>query len=312
MHVTVDTFKRAETARMFDGLLAFSGGVNRFFHYREPVAIDRQNVIRMNRDTLYSAAIVNISEGAVVTLPDAGDRYLSVMVIDEEHYLERVLREPGSHTLTMEEFGSEFVAVAGRILVDPNDPGDLGAVHRLQDGLLIDAAASTPYTHPDFDQSDLDAIRELLIRLNDYQHDSRNSFGPRNHVDPVRHLIGTASGWGGLPETEAFYVIDTEPRSEGRFRMTLGDVPVEAFWSMTIYNRDGYLEPNPYDSYSVNSVTAVRSEDGSVTIDMAPSPTGEESNFLAVMDGWNFAFRLYRPLPEVLDGSWSLPPIEPV
>ena len=30
-------------------------------------------------------------------------------------------------------------------------------------------------------------------------------FGTRDRVDPVRHLIGTAAGWGGNPEKDAFY-----------------------------------------------------------------------------------------------------------
>ncbi len=50
--VNVDTFVRAETARMFDGILAQSGWVNAWMHMRGPVALDSQTVIRMNRDTL--------------------------------------------------------------------------------------------------------------------------------------------------------------------------------------------------------------------------------------------------------------------
>lgn len=76
--VNVDNFARAETHRMFAGM---TGGapVNTLIHRREPTPIDAQDVIRMNRDTLYSAAIVDISDGATVTIPDAGGRYLSVM-----------------------------------------------------------------------------------------------------------------------------------------------------------------------------------------------------------------------------------------
>ena len=62
--VNVDNFVRAETARMFDNVVALAGGVNRWYHYREPTPLDRQPVIRMNRDTLYSGAIVDISRGA--------------------------------------------------------------------------------------------------------------------------------------------------------------------------------------------------------------------------------------------------------
>ena len=69
--VNVDNFVRAETAAQFDRMIEYAGGSNRFFHLREPTPLDKQTVIRMNRDTLYSAAIVDISEGATLTLPDS-------------------------------------------------------------------------------------------------------------------------------------------------------------------------------------------------------------------------------------------------
>lgn len=67
--VNVDNFARAETARIFDDILRMTGGVNRWVHYRSPTPVDKQPVIRMNRDTLYSSAIVDITEGAQITLP---------------------------------------------------------------------------------------------------------------------------------------------------------------------------------------------------------------------------------------------------
>ena len=72
--VNVDNFRFAETARMFDETLRLTGGINQWYHYRNAPRVDSQPVIRMNRDTLYSGAIVDISQGAEVTLPDAGDR----------------------------------------------------------------------------------------------------------------------------------------------------------------------------------------------------------------------------------------------
>ena len=59
----VDNFVRAETDRMFAALQADAGGVNVFGHNREPTSIEGQTVIRMNRDTLYSFAIGDISAG---------------------------------------------------------------------------------------------------------------------------------------------------------------------------------------------------------------------------------------------------------
>ena len=85
--VTNDNFVRAESNRMFAGLQAQAGGVNTWKHLRAPAPIDEQTVIRMNRDTLYGIAIVDITHGATVTVPDPGGRYLSVMVVNQDHYI---------------------------------------------------------------------------------------------------------------------------------------------------------------------------------------------------------------------------------
>jgi hypothetical protein len=54
--VNADNFARAETDRMFQAVLADSGGVNKQMHNRAPTPLDHQPVIRQNRDTLYTAA----------------------------------------------------------------------------------------------------------------------------------------------------------------------------------------------------------------------------------------------------------------
>ena len=93
--VTVENFVRAETDRMFAALQVDAGGVNTLHPRRAPAPIEHQTVIRMNRDTLYSLAVVDISKGATVSIPDSGDRYLSVMVVNQDHYINRVLHEAG-------------------------------------------------------------------------------------------------------------------------------------------------------------------------------------------------------------------------
>ena len=72
VQVAVEHLVKAESARMFDGIMCNTVGVNVWTRHREPVPLDEQNVIRMNRDTLYSSVTADISEGLTVTLPDAG------------------------------------------------------------------------------------------------------------------------------------------------------------------------------------------------------------------------------------------------
>ena len=304
--VNVENFRGAETARLFDDSLKLMGGTNQWFHYRAPTGADNQPVIRMNRDTLYSATIADISEGAALTLPDAGDRYMTAMVVNGEHYINRVYGEAGTHELTVDEHETRFVNISVRTFVDPSDPEDIAEVNALQDQLELHANSSEPFTHPEYDDESLNTTREALQVLNKGLNNTDRTFGSRQQVDPVRHLIGTAVGWGGLPEEEAYYYIESQPMPVGRYTFTFEDVPVDGFWSVTIYNRDGYLEANPYGSFNLNGVTAEHQSDGSVVLNLAPEPDGLQ-NHLFVMDGWNYALRLYKPRPEVLNKSWSPP-----
>jgi hypothetical protein len=77
--VTPETYIRAETDRSFRNIVQLNGGaINTFYHFRAPTPLDEQTVVRMNKDTLYSAAIVDASGGATVTLPQAPDGPLHV------------------------------------------------------------------------------------------------------------------------------------------------------------------------------------------------------------------------------------------
>jgi hypothetical protein len=133
-------------------------------------------------------------------------------------------------------------------------------------------------------------------------------FGPRAQVDPVRHLIGTALHWGGNPEDEATYLNVTPRQNDGStvHRLTVKDVPVDGFWSISVYDTDGYFEPDRRQAYSVNSVTAAADRDGSVTVQFGGRET-QTPNCLSIMPGWNYMVRLYGPRPEILDGRWQFP-----
>jgi hypothetical protein len=137
-------------------------------------------------------------------------------------------------------------------------------------------------------------------------------FGSRGAVGGVRHFIGTAGGWGGLPENEAFYVnVDPGlPPDEYRIEVP-ADVPVDAFWSISLYNADGFFVPNDSDGYVVNSVMGTRNEDGSMSVHLGGCADGRV-NCLPLMEGWNYTVRLYQPGPEILDGTWTFPSAEPV
>jgi hypothetical protein len=309
-HVNVDNFVRAETSRMFADIQRDAGGVNRLAHNRVPAPIDHQTVIRMNRDTLYSFGIIDISAGATLTIPPHGERYVSAMVVNEDHLINAVFHDPGEHELTMDQLGSPHVMIGVRVLVDPTDQADVAAVAALQDQIELTTRSANPYVGGEYDTASLDETRRALALLARGLTGFDRMFGRRDEVDPVRHLIGTAAGWGGLPTSEAAY-IGIDPRLPvGRYEVTLGDVPVDGFWSISVYNADGYFEPNEAGVYSVNSVTGVRNADSSITVrfgDHGP----DALNCIPITEGWNYLVRLYRPRREILDGTWLLPAHHP-
>jgi hypothetical protein len=308
VHVNVDDFVRAETARMFHDLQANAGGVNRFSHNREPASIDRQTVIRLNRDTLYSFAVVDARDGATLLIPAHGDRYLSVMVVDEDHYVTEVLHGEGAHVIHAPA-GSPHVLVGVRILVDPTDADDIAAVAAIQDGIVLESESDVPFEYPDYDARSFDETREALLALARNLTGFDRMFGTRDEVDPVRHLIGTAAGWGGLPTSEAAYVGVAPRLPVGRYELVVGDVPVDGFWSISVYNAEGFFEPNDRGVYTVNSVTGVKNADGTTTVRFGDYPSGV-ANAIPLPEGWNYLVRMYRPRPEILDGTWTFPRLD--
>lgn len=246
-------------------------------------------------------------------MPDAGKRFMSLQVINEDHYVPAVYYGAGKRTLTRANVGTRYVVAGIRTLVDPNDPNELALVHALQDAIKVDQKAQGKLELPNWDQVSQKSIRDALLALNDYTGGFAHAFGPKEQVDPVRHLIGTAAGWGGNPDKDASYLSITPAKNDGAtvYRLTVKDVPVDAFWSISVYDAKGYFEKNPYDAYTLNNITAKKSADGSIAIQFGGCD-GKIPNCLPTMKGWNYTVRLYRPRPEVLNGKWKFPEAQAV
>jgi hypothetical protein len=184
-------------------------------------------------------------------------------------------------------------------------------VHKLQDAIKVEQASPGTFEIPSWDTASLARVRDALKQSGAF--DARRAFGTRETVNPRDHLIATAAGWGGNPPEDALYVPGQPKANDGKtvHRLTVRDVPVDGFWSVTVYNKDGFMGPNPQGAYSLNNVTAKPNADGSYTIQFGGCVDGVAS-CLPIPPGWNYLVRLYRPRPEILDGTWKLPEAQPV
>jgi hypothetical protein len=190
----------------------------------------------------------------------------------------------------------------------------MAAADQLRDAIVVEQSRTGTFEVPDWDSASREVVRGELVALSRQQHiDSRRMFGAKGYVEPLAYRIGAATGWGGLPPSAAVYESGTVARNDGRavYRLTVHNVPVDGFWSISVYNRAGYFEENEVDAYSVNNVTAAPNADGSVTVQFGGC-NRDIANCLPIMPDWNYTVRLYRPRVEVLSGAWAFPKPQPV
>lgn len=304
--VNADNYARAEAAFQFEGMSNRGGGINNLSHVRQPIPLDRQRNMQMNRDTIYSSAVVDISKGASVFFPNSGDRYMSIAIVNEDNYTTAVYHGGGTIELTLKEHGTPFIALIARVLVDANDQQDIKIANELQDQIKLTASSAIPYQRANYDNESRSTTRELFRLLGAGLGEASFCNGKKSEVKETRHKICAAIGWGGLPTYEVVYAKNQNLRALGDYQLQLKDVPVKGFWSISIYNDKGYFQENEYKAYSINNVIAEPNEDGSFTINFGEHKN-DRKNFLPIMEGWNYVARLYLPSKDVQEGKWLFP-----
>jgi hypothetical protein len=138
----------------------------------------------------------------------------------------------------------------------------------------------------------------------------------------LKRAIVAQFGLGAnLPE-DAIYPVNLADSAgkplDGTSRYTLhfekGETPpVDAFWSITLYDSEGYQVPNNLNRFAVSSWMPFKyNADGSLDLVVQNESPGAdmESNWLPSPKGeFNLTMRLYSPQPDALTGKWNPPPV---
>ena len=237
---------------------------------------------------------------------------MSMHVVNQDHYM-FVESTPGSYDLTLDNVGTRFAFVTVRTFADVTDADDVAQAHAAQNAIKISGGGTGPFDAPDWDTEGLAVARKALNDLAVLGFNTSHAFGRKNEVRPIDHLVGAASGWGGLPRTAATYLLTSVSGNDGNTPhvVTVRDVPIDAFWSVTVYNADGYLEANELGVNSYNNFSATQNDDGSYTINFGGCEDGR-LNCIPITPGWNYAVRLYEPREAILDGTWQYPTPQPI
>lgn len=305
LKVTADTFIRAETDRMFSENLHHIGEVNKVYHNRDVTALDMQTVIRMNRDTLYSVAIVDTEGGATINFPEVADnRYVSIYVVDNDHYTPAIFYKPGVHKILAD---TKYVMLIFRVQVfDTKNPEELAAIHKLQDQFVVNATSADPLPKFQWERASLNALRTQYEKESAKNKSYKNMMGARGKVNEKTRHLAAAAAWGLFPEEDATYLNYNGNHSvESCWRATYQVPENKAFWSITVYDKDGYMNS---ENVNINSSTAKINDDGSFTVYYGSRALcGKVDNRLDTTAGWNILMRIYRPGESVLNGSYEIP-----
>jgi hypothetical protein len=134
-----------------------------------------------------------------------------------------------------------------------------------------------------------------------------------------RAIVAQLGLGANLPE-DAIYPLNLADESgkplDGANKYTLhfdrGDAPpASAFWSVTLYDADGYQVPNPLNRFAVSSWMPFKyNADGSLDLYFQNENPGadKEANWLPAPKGaFNLTMRLYAPRSEALTGKWNPP-----
>ena len=304
--VTAHNYVRAESDSQMKGYIEQFDCFGKFVHFRTPYDVDTQITVRGNRDTLYSFGVFDLKSPLTMTLPDTNGRYQSLMIVSQDHSIWGFYG-PRTGTLTEELVGTRYACLVVRTFMDPNDQQDMQVAHRLQDAVGFEQADIGEFAVPDWKQDDVAQMRETINVVASSLTDTSKMFGRKEELDPAYWLFGAALGWGGLPAEHATYVNVVPEQNDGEtaYTLTVGHVPVDAFWSVTLYDDKGWLPVNEYNAYSFNDVTAKKDADGNITIHFGGDST--QPNFLPIVPGWNYIVRLYRPRKAIWEGTWQFP-----
>ena len=306
--VNVYDYVRAETDLQFKKYAEGMNCFGKFNHSRQPYSVEKQLTHSGNRDTIYSFGVFDLTSPLTITLPDPKGRYMSLMVVSEDHDIYPGLYAPGSWTFTQEEIGTRYIMIGVRTFADPDDLEDMKIAHQLQDAIRVEQEDPGRLEVPNWNEKDILKLRKAANVLGSSVKDSSRFFGVKEDRTYLENIMGVAVGWGGMQRKDALYIPVTPEKNDGQMPYMLivpADVPVDGFWSVTVYDQDRFMVKNKYNAYSFNNVTAKKNPDGSITIHFGGDP--EQNNFLPIMEGWQYIVRLYRPRDQILDGTWKFP-----
>jgi hypothetical protein len=266
--VTPSTYPTDETSRQMLKNQDLAG-INKFLHKRKLTPTDNQPVVRMNRDTYYSFAVIDVSKGATVTMPVIPEgKYISVQPITEDHRIEPMLYGAGTFKLSTHTGKHIYIVVRLDSTFSEKEAA------KYQDQMRIDAKSSTLFKAEPVDKKSFETVENNLkakvagILKRDGKEATFGMFtSPSDTSNKMftqeKYEVGAAIGWGGAQIVDNIYELSPNYPDNVCHQATFQDPKDKAFWSITVYDKEGFMFN---DFANLSSNTATPNADGTYTL----------------------------------------------
>ncbi|MCD0503343.1 DUF1214 domain-containing protein [Bordetella petrii] len=317
--VTKQNFAQAMTDLAMQKEFA-QGADNTWNHHRRPMPLDEQPAPLMNRDTVYSFAILDGGGDVAITLPENDGRYMSLHVMEHDHITYQVFYGPGRYVIPASKTTDFFYANV-RMQVNAADPADVKKVNGYQDQLNIEflnGYEPKPFRVTNWNMEEFEQVRKGYVA----QAQKQGVTGTMGTVDEPVSLEarnrGVAIATGLLPDKDAVYLTAMHEVQMGKTYKATFAVPAMAdpklgFYSVTVYGDDQYLKTDQGSTIS-NSEIKLNPDGKTFDIYFVPESEygkGKHANELIIPTApfWT-CMRIYMPGPSVVKGEYKLPKLE--
>jgi hypothetical protein len=295
IEVERQNYQQAEVARNFSKWAA-RGANNKLMHMTTLTPSGPAPTVRMNRDTLYSAAILDTSSGtAAVTLPE-GDLYQSALMVDTDGYARKFVIDPGTYQVPTD---TKFAWVLIRTGLEKG----LGEARRMQSLVTVQDMGKDSYASPNYDQESLAKLTRVLVDEAMTEDGGDLYYGNYpGQVDETQRMRSTAGGFGGMNGTNVYKFVEAIDNNVC-MQSTFADPEATEFFSFTLYDTDGSLMDG---NTIINSRDMTQNADGTYTVQIncgddalngISSPAGLETI--------GYAWRVYGAREAVENRTWD-------
>ena len=272
--------------------------MNKLFHLTQLTPAGVMPTIRMNRDTLYSAALVDASNGFTIHMPDQGI-FTSVLIIDQKGYSQDYIWKLGTHKITIDKTNGDFVWVLFRIGLEQG----IDKARKAQKTVAIADMGNKVWLPKNYDKNQYHKLHDQYMNeaidsgmFLQYGYDA-------SRIDMKTKSLSDAAGWGGMDFGVNNYQISKNMSGDNCYSTTFEDPLADEFWSFTMYDKDGWLLPVDEENV-LNSRDAVANKDGTYTVRFNCGKN-TANNLQTNEKVFGFAWRVYGSSYKVKSGLWN-------